>query len=176
MTDQTADDDYLWARRHEVLYQVRLSALYHRKRERFLSFWDRAITAIAIIGGSAAFGGVGGPDLARYAAAGIAITSTFGLVFALAERARLHSEMARQFINLEARIRRQGERTFTEEQVADWRAEVTELEASEPPALGALVLACQNELAQAAGEAGHIRRLSWWRRLTMHFTDYRVPA
>ncbi len=137
-------DDYLWKKRYEALYRAQLSVLYHRKRERFFAFWDRAVTAVAIVGGSAAFAGLGGPDLVRWAAAVVAVTSTMGLVYGLAERARRHGDLARQFL-------------------------------SELPALGLLVLDCQNELAQARGEHGAILPLTRWQRMAMHFADYR-PA
>jgi hypothetical protein len=168
-------DDYLWKKRYEALYRAQLSVLYHRKRERFFAFWDRAVTAVAIVGGSAAFAGLGGPDLVRWAAAVVAVTSTMGLVYGLAERARRHGDLARQFLSLEASILRAGERDFSEAQIAQWEAEARLIEASELPALGLLVVACQNELAQARGEPGAIRPLSRWQRLAMHFADYR-PA
>lgn len=176
MNTTAENQDYLWDRRHAVLYQVQLSVLYHRKRERFLAFWDRAVSAVAIIGGSAALADLGGAAVVKVAAAAVAVTATGGLVFALAERARRHAELAGRFLALEGRIRRAGERTFTEDQLSDWSAEVCDLEASEPPALGALVVACQNELAQASGQPDRMQRLSWWRQITMHFADYRLPV
>lgn len=175
MSDPEDQADYLWQKRHAVLYRAQLSVLYHRKRERFFAFWDRAVTAVAIVGGSAAFAGLGGPDLVRWAAAAVAVTSTVGLVYGLAERARRHSDLARQFLDLEASMLRAGERDFTEAQTAQWEAESRLIEANELPALGLLVRACQNELAQARGEPGHIHPLTSWQRLAMHFVDDR-PA
>lgn len=173
---ETTNADYLWKRREDLLYRVQLSALYHRKRERFLAFWDRAITAVAIIGGSAAFASLGGASFVKIAAGIVAVTSTVGLVFGLAERSRRHSDLARQFLDLEARILRQGERDFTEDQLNQWDADRAQIETAEPPALGVLIVACQNELAQARNEFAHIHHLPWWQRLTMHLSDFRVNA
>jgi hypothetical protein len=174
MTDDS--DNYLWQKRYDVLYRAQLSVLYHRRRERFFAFWDRTVTAVAIAGGSAAFAGLGGPDYVKGAAALVALTSTVGLVFGLAERARRHSELARQFLGLEASILRVGERDFTEVQVAQWTAESREIEAAELPTLGLLVLDCQNTLAQARGELSAIHSLTGWQRLTMHFSDHRTAG
>lgn len=175
MSDPDDQADHLWQKRHDALYRAELSVLYHRKRERFFAFWDRAVSAVAIVGGSAAFAGLGGPDLVRVAAAAVAVTSTVGLVYGLAERARRHGDLAQQFLGLEASILRAGERDFTEAQTAQWEADARLIEASELPALGLLVVACQNELASAHGQPGSIRPLSRWQRLAMHFADYR-PA
>jgi hypothetical protein len=65
------------------LYRAQLSALYHRKRERLLAFWDRAPKAVAIIAGSAAFANLGGPEAVKWAAAIIATTPTLALVCCL---------------------------------------------------------------------------------------------
>ncbi len=40
---------------HKLLWRIRLSALYHLKRERFLDGIDRAAKGIAALGGAAAF-------------------------------------------------------------------------------------------------------------------------
>jgi hypothetical protein len=166
------EDQYLWGRRHEVLYRAELSVLYHRKRERFFAFWDRLVTAIAIIGGSAAFASVGGPDVVKWAAAIIAVTSTVSLVFGFGARARTHSGLAQRFLELEARIVGRGERDFTEADINEWESVARTLETEEPPTLSSLVRACQNELARAKGEYDKIVPLGWWRRLTMNIWDH----
>jgi hypothetical protein len=163
---------YLWGKRHNVLYKSELSTLYHRKRERFFDFWDRVITAIAIIGGSAAYANVGGPDAVKLAAATIAVTSTISLVFAFAARARTHAGLAQRFLELQARIVGRGERDFSESDVNEWESVFATLETQEPPTLSSLVRACQNELARARGDYGKIVPIRFWHRLTMHFFDH----
>jgi len=174
MDDIVSDEeqDYLWDRRGSVLYRVQLSVIYHRKRERFFAFWDRAFKSVAIIGGSAALANLGGPEYVKVAAGIVAVTSTLSLVFGFAESARRHSELASKFSEVEARIARRGERGFTEEDLNEWESEERLLETSEPATLGALVVACQNELARARDEWGHICPLSWWQRLTKHILDH----
>jgi hypothetical protein len=164
------ETDYLWNLRHRTLYDVELSALYHRKRERFFGFLDRTTKAVAIIGGSAAFAAVGGPDALKWAGLAVAGTSTLALVFGFAERARDNAELAQRFLTLQADIVRAGERDFTEDQIRDWSAQRLLIETAEPPALGALVIECQNELASVRD--GQRYRIPWFARLLRHFKDY----
>lgn len=169
------DVSYLWDRRHGLLYRVQLSVLYHQKRERYFDACDKIAKAIAIIGGSAALSRMGGPDLILYVAAVITITSTLSLVFGFSDRSKRHSELARSFRQLEAEICGKGERDFTEADLNAWTAKERTLEGSEPPALGALVILCQNELAMAQGQQDKIVRISWLRRTLAHVLDIPPP-
>lgn len=170
MSDQD-QATYLWNRHELLLDRVQYSTLYHRKRERFFDFWDRAIKGLAIIGGSAAVArlSTSEPDTALWSAAMVTVTSTIGLVFGLAERARRHSDLARQYTTLESEIVETGERDFTESNLNRWDAKVREIESTEPPALRNLVIACQNELAIAHDQAQFTHPLGFLRRATMHF-------
>jgi len=170
-------EDYLWRRRHRVLRRVEISVCYHRKRERFFEFLDRGVKAIAIIGSSIAFADllrvVGGGLALKICAATVAVTTTISLVFGFAERARQHSEIARAFLELEAQIVARGERSFDENDLDLWEARVRTLEASEPAALNALVVVCQNEIAIAAGNIP--THIPWYQRLLAHFWSFSVP-
>lgn len=169
---EQTESAYLWKRRNDLLYRVELSAIYHRKREGFFDFWERAITAIAIIGGSAAFASIGGPAVVKWAAATIAVSSTISLVFGFAARARTHSGLAQRFLELEARMVGRGERDFTEADLNEWDSSIKTFETQEPPRLNSLVRACQNELATARGQYEHIHPIGLWRRLTMHLFEH----
>jgi len=160
--------DYLWHKRHDVLYRIELSILYHRKRERFFEVCDKVSKAVAVIGGSAAISRIGGQDAMAYLAAAIVVTSTLALVFGLSDRSRRHAELAANFRHLEAEIISKGERDFTESDVSLWASKERMLESTEPPALGSLVKICQNELAVAQGQANKVVNVSWWRRAVAH--------
>lgn len=58
-----AQRDHLWNLRHAALYRCQLSTRYHRRRERFFDWMDRAANAAALIGGSAAFAAAGQPEI-----------------------------------------------------------------------------------------------------------------
>jgi hypothetical protein len=166
------ENDYLWKRRHDALYRAELSAMYHRKREWFYARLDSVAKAIAIIGGSAALANLGGAELVKWTAAIITVTSTLSLVFDLSGKARLHGDLASRFINLLAQIHERGERSFGEDDVTRWIVTLCEAETAEPLTLSTLVILCQNQLAQAAGQLDKVIHLPWWRRITAHLIDY----
>lgn len=170
MTD--TDFTYCWNKRHDVLFRVELSALYHQKRERFFEACDKLAKAVAVIGGSAALAKIGGPDALIWVAAAITVTSTLSLVFGLSDRARRHGDLARNFRQLEAEIVARGERDFTESDLATWASRERLLETTEPPALGNLVRICQNELAIAQGQGECVRSVGFFRHLFAHLVDF----
>lgn len=166
------DRDYLWERRHEVLYRVELSALYHQKRERFFEACDKLAKAIAVIGGSAALTRLGAGEYLVWIAAAITFTSTFSLVFGFSDRSRRHADLARNFRQLEAEIVGKGEREFVEADVNAWNARERTLETSEPPSLGNLVRICQNELAVAHAQPQLVRKVGFFRHFFAHIFDF----
>lgn len=164
-----SEKDRLWTRRHSTIYRIELSSCYHRKRERFFDVADKLTKAFAIIGGSVAFANVANKCTLVIAGITVAVTSTLALVFGFADKAKRHSELARNFHELEAEIVRRGERSFTEEDLNMWDERVRLLEASEPAALNALVVVCQNEIAVAQGQKEKIIPLPSYVRVLAHF-------
>lgn len=163
--------DYLWAKRHAVLYRVELSTLYHQKRERFFAVCDKLGNAVGVVGGSAALVSISRPDALAWIAMAITVVSSAALVFGFSDRARRHADLAREFRELEAVMIERGEREFTEQDVFAWESRTRRLESGEPPSLGALVVLCQNELARAQGQTDKIVKLGWWQRVSAHFID-----
>ena len=167
--------DHQWKKRYAPLYRAQLSVLYHQKRERFFEIWDKVGKAVAVIGGSAAFASIGGPDLMRVVAAAITVTSTLSLVFGFSDRSKRHAELARNFRQLEAEIVAKGDRLFSDGDTDAWEAKVRMLESSEPPALGLLVVICQNELAIAHGQLKNVIPLPRWKQWLAQVFDFSVP-
>lgn len=172
MTEPT----YLWDKRHAVLYRTELSTLYHQKRERFFSMCDKLGSAVGVIGGSAALASLSNPALLAWIALAITVVSSAALVIGFSDRARRHADLAKDFRQLEASIVARGERDFTEQDVSAWDSSTRMLESSEPPALCALVVLCQNELAHAQGHSGHVVHMNWLQRSLAHFVDFNVSA
>ncbi len=172
MTEST----YLWERRHAVLYRTELATLYHQKRERFFSMCDKMSSAAGVIGGSAALASLSSPDLLACIALAITVVSSAALVIGFSDRARRHADLAKDFRQLEASIVGCGERDFTEDDLSGWDANTRRLESSEPPALGALVVLCQNELARAQGHDDHVVQMSWAQRALANLFDFSVHA
>ena len=170
------EHNYLWDKRHAVLYRTELSTLYHQKRERFFSVCDKLGNAVGVIGGSAALASLSNPELLAWIALAITVVSATSLVIGFSDRARRHANLAKDFRQLEATIVGRGERDFTEQDIASWESQARMLESSEPPALGALVVLCQNELARAQGHDGHIVHLSLMQRAMAHLFDFTVST
>lgn len=165
------DTDYLWDKRHALLYRVELSALYHQKRERFFEASDKLAKAVAILGGSAALAKTVSAEQLTLVAAAITVSSTLSLVFGFSDKARRHAELARSFKQIEADMLRKGERDFTETDLSEWAGRIAALEASEPPSLGNLVRICHNELAQASGQLDKRRKVGFIRWAFAHLVD-----
>lgn len=157
-----------------LLWDIRLSALYHLKRERFLDGVDRAAKAISALSGAAAFAQLSAkaePVIGMWLTAGVAVVSTLSLVYSLSTKARHHAELARDLKRLEAEMARLG----PELQAADLsrlKAAYLEIESGEPAALGALVTQCHNELSASIGEPTHITPLPWHQRVLKNILDF----
>lgn len=167
-----SDLEYLWDKRHAVLYRVELSTLYHQKRERFFGICEKLVNAIGVVGGSTALASLSNPVLLAWIALTITVASTASLVIGLSDRANRHALLARDFRLLEADILSKGERDFTEQDILSWQSNTRRLESSEPASLGALVVICQNELAVAQGHPSHVTSLTRIQYALAHFCDF----
>jgi hypothetical protein len=170
----TEEQTYLWGKRHETLYRVELSLMYHHRRERFFVLLDRTTKALAVIFGSAAFANLGGSEMVRWSAAVITITSTLALVAGLTERAQRHAVLAGDYGRLAASIIGCGERGFTETDLNRWLGQQRSIEVGEPRPLTGLVALCQNDLAIAQGHPELVVRRPWYTRCLAQWVD--LPA
>jgi hypothetical protein len=168
MTDQsTPNAPSTW----DLLWRIRLSALYHLKRERFLDGVDKASKAISALGGAAAFSQVKSTDnLGFWITGGITVIATLSLVYGPSAKARKHGELARDFKRLEAEVVSAG-KEITHAQIAKFESQYLSLESSEPASLGALVTQCHNELSSATGQSSHVTPLPIWQRLLKNWFD-----
>jgi hypothetical protein len=165
-----------WDERHMVSYRLRLSIRYHQRRLRFFESFDLWIKAIAVIASSAVVGAIlkNTTVLAVTVTCLITITSALSLVFGFSTKARLHSELVRKYSELEAQLERKV--SPTEDELADLSGKIRELEGSEPPTLGALVVLCQNEIARSEGQQSSIVPLRWYQRMLAHLWDFSAPG
>jgi hypothetical protein len=169
MTEPTIDlsDD-----RHNAMYRAELSALYHRKRERFLALCDRVGKAVALVAGTAAFSSVlSSAEMKSWAGLVVAGATLPGLVLAWSDKARLHSELAQKYIAIQAEIAGTITANLSEQLICDWQSRLRQIEAAEPPTLTALVRLCQNQLAEAAGQQDVHFPLSRTERWFAHVFD-----
>lgn len=155
-----------WEKRSCLIDRIDVSILYNRMRERFLSSVSRVVTAIAIVGGSAAFSTVATPAVAQWAGLVVAATSTIALVFGVSDRARLHGELAARYTALLSNIAARGEYDFTSDDLAAWESSFYQIEMDEPAPLPTLVRICQNRTKRVAGQDSLTVPVPWWRRVT----------
>ena len=163
------DFEYIWAERHSVLYRVELSVLYHLRRERFFDLSDKLAKVMSVIGGSAVIARVLPPNALTIVAVLITASSAVSLVFGLSDKAKRHSELAKNFRRLEGEIHGKGAKTFTDADVAVWNGKIRELEANEPASLSTLVILCQNDLAIAQNQPEKLKKVGLLRKVTAHF-------
>lgn len=156
----------------DLLWRIRLSALYHLKRERFLDGLDRACKAATAIAGGAAFAQLReSPDFGMWVTGSIAVVSTLSLVYGFSGRARKHAQLARDFKRLEAEVVADST-NLSNDKLARFESRLVSLEASEPPALGALVTHCHNELATSIGSIDQVTKLPRHQWLLMNWFDF----
>jgi hypothetical protein len=166
-TETTSNmSDYLWQSRFDILYQVRLSALYHRKREGFYDLLDKLTKLAVIVGGSAVFANTSQSSEIGIA---VAIAGALSLVFDYGVKARNHAQLAQDYGLLESEIEKTGERDFSEKDTNQWHSNLAKIESKEPPALTNLVKVCETELYSALGQKAEA--LPWYKKATAHFAN-----
>jgi hypothetical protein len=168
MNAPISDEDYLWNKRHELIYKVEQSGLYHQKRERFFELCDKLAKVVAVVGGSAALWKIADPGVVQWIAFLITFSSAFSLVFSFSDRARRHAELSKTYRQILAEIMAKGERDFTEADLNEWLGKIYVLEATEPPTLATLTVLCQNEIAIANNQPEKVRQIGFWRRRFAH--------
>ncbi len=156
----------------QLLWRVRLSNLYHLKRERFLDGADKTSKAISALGSGAAFMQIkSNPDIGLWITALIALVATLSLVYSPASKARKHAELARDFKRLEAEISDHGAE-ITVALLAKFESKYLGIESSEPATLGALTTHCHNQLSTAYEKYDQITPLPWHQNIFMNWFDF----
>ena len=162
--------DDVWKERYTLIYRCWLSRIYHQKRERFFDLADSLTKAITLIAGTASIARVISPGGQLIVGVIITITSVLSLVIGYSKKARNHSDVAKAFMDIEAKIMTAG--ILTQEQVDNFLAEILRVEMNEPRTLGALMVICQNEIAEMQGEKTFINPVTFVKRVTAHFIDW----
>ena len=165
--DATIEKPSTWG----LLWNIRLSALYHLKRERFLDGADKASKAFSALGGAAAFSQIKSSGEGGLLITGlITLISTLTLVYSTSSKARRHAELARDFRRLEADILVLGD-AITMSDIAKFESKRVSLESAEPASLGALVTQCHNELCESFGLIEQITPLGFLDRFFKNIVD-----
>jgi len=91
------------------------------------------------------------------------------------DRKQRHKELAESFSTLQAKIEDTGQR-YTIEQLDQWHAELRRIDAKEPPALGTLVVLCQNEIATAEGQPESVVPVGRYKQLFANWRDFHTAT
>ena len=142
----TPPDSNDWQARHAVLYDARLSALYHRALEQRFGRLDKLVKVAALVLGSAAFSSLVPEPALKAMAAAVSSLAVVSLVFAWDERARFHSSIATRWGELESDILSCDERAFTPDDLRSWQRRAALLQVREPAQDDRLVERCQRRL------------------------------
>ena len=158
----------------DLLFGVRRSVRYHARRERFLDGAHNLGALAAAVSGSATVAALLGeldPALTTAAAAVTAVAGAWELVFRTARSARLHNDLAREFIALEKELVLAGE-DLPAERLREIEAARLDIEAREPPPLRVLDAMCHDELVTALGLGDAERsNLTWVQRRLAPLVD-----
>lgn len=151
--DQMVKNDFLDENKvHDLLFDVRRSVRYHNRRRQFFDRFSKLSDTFALLSGSATIitvvSTLSTTKAPIYFAAATAIASAINLVFGTKSNARLHHDLARQFISLEKRLISPD---LTPAILATIESDRLSIEAEEPPVLRVLDLICHNELIKAMG-------------------------
>jgi RNAse (barnase) inhibitor barstar len=166
--------DWLWTQQDTLTHRVRVSVAYHAKRERFFGVLERLSQALAAMAATSAFADiVGKGENAKWFALGAAVASLLPLVFGFAEQARKHGQLKSGFNTILSALYQAGVE-LDEAAITQFKAQVADLEAGEPAALGALVIQCENEIATAEKKRAY--PLTLWERAWMHFYNFDPTA
>lgn len=166
----TASDDTL----HELLFGVRRSIRYHNRRRRFFDGLNRWKTGLSLVFGSAAMVTILAQVDTRIpllASALVAVVSTIDLVIGTTAMARLHTEIARRFIDLERELTLL--KNPTDDDLRACTAKRLAIEADEPPVLRVLDILCHNELLLAMGyDRTELYHVPWYKRSLAHLINF----
>ena len=151
-----------------MIYDVAISARYHRKRQRFLDLIDKITKAATVLLSASLFGAMlkeGAPVVAGV----ISSLGLLSLVFAYGDRKQAHKELAEAFMNFRSRMERSAVSELSDELCRQWASEFHILNAKEPPQLKTLVLVCEYEEHVAQGHHNLVTQPNWCKRQIAHF-------
>lgn len=162
---------------HRLLFGVKRSVRYHAKRRQFFERCHRLIKIFALIAGSAAFVSVV-KDNKLLAVTCTLITTFFSaldMIIKFSENARIHTELAQEFVDLQQMIVAVDEaKSAVELQVIlrGLMASRLKIETKEPPILRVLDTLCHNELLRAEGyDTKDYVQVNWYQRLMSQIVD-----
>ena len=168
-TKSTSDSEWMDIQKehYALLFSVRMSIRYHRKREQFLDRVNRGrlfVTVVAALGSITTTVGTWWPEGVTILMAAAGLGVALELAYGLGKGARKYNQLAARYTQLEKKLIEMGGK-MNEDDLRKNIGERLEIEADEPPILTVLAVICHNEVLRATGlqaEQVPIGRLQRW--------------
>lgn len=160
-----------------LLFGVRRSVRYHTRRRQFFDRFNMFTSSMSVIFGSSAMYALlqDSPQQAAIAAAIVTLFASFDLVIGTAKSSRLHSDLARDFIELEKAMVSTSVPSI--KRLQEFTARRLDIEANEPPVLKVLDSICHNELIRAMGlDKKEMLKIAFYQRWFAQFVDINEHA
>jgi|GEM_PF-5437394 len=137
--------------RAALLCRAEVSVRYHRSRERFFDWSDRAAKVASILVGSGAALKLAGDERLVLAGFVVAAINAASLAIGLSERARRHAGLAQRFAEVLADITERGVDAAATQQLRDWDAAMRRIEADEPAPMPTVQAVAQRDYERTLG-------------------------
>lgn len=169
ITDSELTDEW-----HALLFDVRRSVRYHNRRRAFYDRLDQISNMLSVMLGSTAIYGVleqSWKTIALVALGLVTGLSAINLVLASSQRARLHFDLVRRFVELEKMM---VKAVPSKESLSEFTEARLTIEMDEPPVLRVLDALCYNEQARSMGYSdSYLAQIGWFQRQLAPFIDWR---
>lgn len=166
----------------DLKFYVQRNIRYHMRRGAFFTRWSRLLSFVGVFFGSAAavtfMGELGEkyPLIPAMMALLVALASAVELVVGISQRAWLHNDLRRRFLDIDERM--QVSSAVTMKLICELKAAIRRIEADEPPVMEALELMVRNDvivsLFSYEERSEHYIPLPWYIRLTAHWVHWDV--
>lgn len=155
------EETYLWNRRCDLQHRALANRIYQQERQRIFEWREGVIKVISLLAGSFAFAKVADPEIVKWCAVAITLSSACSLVFGFGSKARDAAKRSSEWALLERDIEAAGERDFKESNLSEWAARTNGLEAGEPAAHPGLFERANVRACEALGSKPG--KVGWWR-------------
>lgn len=162
--------DSACAQRDTLLYNIRMSYAYNRKRQRFFDLLDKFSAILGLMAGTALCASI----VNIYLGAIVLALSLMQVIFDYKSKYFLHSSLAEQLIGLQSNIETAG--VLNHLDLATFSAQLKKIEAQDPNTLRILIAICQNEIAHADGRPDYAVKIPFHKKALAHFLDGTISA
>ncbi|MFJ2445188.1 hypothetical protein [Pseudomonas sp. NPDC087626] len=163
---------------HELEFYVQRNVRYHMRRGAFFLRWGRFTAFVGVIFGSATVTSLiagSSPILVGGSALLVTLASSIDLVVGTGQRAWLHNDLRKRYLDIEAELLSTGQET-SHQGLRELKSRIRRIEADEPPTLPALELLARDDVIRSMYSKEdadkYVSKLSWFKRTTAQWFDW----